>query len=687
MGVSMVNILCVNENIMERSATKMSNKKDQHLKSFRTNNNDKAITTNQGIKVSEDENTLRAGERGPSLLEDFHFREKMTHFDHERIPERIVHARGYGAHGEFEVYEDLSDYTYADFLTHPSKKTPVFVRFSTVQGSKGSSDTVRDVRGFATKFYTDQGVFDLVGNNIPVFFIQDAMKFPDLVHAVKPEPHHDMPQGGSAHDTFWDFFAQNPESTHTTTWVMSDRGIPKNFRQIEGFGVHTFRLINQNGDAHFVKFHWKPKQGLESMVWDEAQIVAGKNADFHRQDLYEAIAKGDYPEWELGIQMIPESDEFLFDFDILDPTKIWPEDEIPVKIVGKMTLNRNVDNVFAETEQVAFHPGHIVPGLDFTNDPLLQGRLFSYTDTQISRLGGPNFHQIPINRPVNPVHNNQRDGMHQMHIHQGQVAYHNNALNHNSPHTTTPKEGGFEHYQEKIDAHKIQKRSESFKDYYTQARLYLNSLSQPEFDHTVSGFSFELGKCVNVMIKQNAVNQLNKVSRTLAERVAENIGVSVPDVNEEVQLNQSDSQLTMDKYERPLKGHSVGIVVDGNITTDILKSYAQTMVDSQLNYAFISDKPRHIEEDFGITETFDTVHPTLFDSLIVLTDNDTIFDQTEAFAELTYQHFKPLILTNKAVTALSNSRVDTTQPGVIVSNDPEAVVHAFLKPRYWDRQL
>ncbi|MBI5975935.1 catalase [Staphylococcus canis] len=663
----------------------MSNPKDKDLEQFRKTDDEQAMTTNQGLKMSEDENTLTLGDRGPSLLEDFHFREKITHFDHERIPERVVHARGYGAHGEFELYEDLSEYTYANFLTDTSKVTPLFVRFSTVQGSKGSPDTVRDVRGFATKFYTDQGVFDLVGNNIPVFFIQDAIKFPDLIHAVKPEPHNEMPQGGSAHDTFWDFFAQNPESTHTAVWNMSDRGIPKNFRQMEGFGVNTFRLVNKEGKSHFVKFHWKPVWGLESMVWDEAQIVSGKNIDFHRQDLYESIEKGDYPAWELGLQLIPEEDEFKYDFDILDPTKIWPEDEVPVKIVGKMTLNRNVDNVFAETEQVAFHPGHIVPGIDFSDDPLLQGRLFSYTDTQISRLGGPNFHQIPINRPINPVHNNQRDAMHQMNIHQGQTSYHKNALNNNDPHTVSREEGGFEHYQEKVEGHKVRRRSESFKDYYSQARLYLNSLTEPEYNHTVDGFSFELGKCKSVMVKQNAVNQLNKVSRDLAERVAKNIGVEVPEENEEVKSDQKDSKLTMEKFERPLRAHSVAIVVDGDISDETLKAYAKVMSDKQLNYAFVSDQPRNIEKDFGITETFDTVHPTLFDSLIVLSDNTKIFNETELFAEMTFKHFKPLVLSEQAAKALENSKVDTTQPGVFVSDEPDTIVTAFEKPRYWDR--
>ena len=655
----------------------MVNKKQKQLNDVEKSNDEKSMTTNNGVKVSEDENTLTVGERGPSLLEDFHFREKIMHFDHERIPERIVHARGFGAHGEFKVYEDLSKYTSADFLTNPDKTTPVFVRFSTVQGSKGSPDTVRDVRGFATKFYTDEGIFDLVGNDIPVFFIQDAIKFPDLIHAVKPEPHNEMPQGGTAHDTFYDFFAQNPESTHTTVWAMSDRGIPKNFRQIEGFGIHTFRLVNSEGESYFVKFHWKPLQGLESLVWDEAQMLHGKDVDFHRKDLYESIEKGDYPEWELGLQIIRPEQEFDFDFDILDPTKIWPEDQVPVKIVGKMTLNQNVTNVFDETEQAAFHPGHIVPGIDFSNDPLLQGRLFSYTDTQISRLGGPNFNQIPINRPVNEVHNNQRDAMHQMNINKGQVAYHKNALNNNDPHTTPKEEGGYEHYQEKVEGRKIQKRSESFKDYYSQAKLYLNSLTQPEFDHTVDGFSFEIGMCNSIMVKQNAVNQLNKVDRTLAERVAENVGVEVPDVNEEVKSDAQDSKLT---------GHSVAVVVNGDISAETLKSYAKIFTENKLNYAFVGQHPKDISETFGITETFDTAHPTLFDSLIVLSDDSDLLPAAEEFAELTYKHNKPIVVNQSAAQGLANAKLNLEAPGVFVSDDPQTIVQAFDRKRYWNRK-
>jgi catalase len=469
------------------------NSKDEQLEQFRVDDRDQKMTTNQGLKVSEDEFSLKAGVRGPTLLEDFQFREKMTHFDHERIPERIVHARGYAAHGEFELYESMEQYTRAGFLNDTTAKTPVFVRFSTVAGSKGSAEAVRDARGFSTKFYTQEGNYDLVGNNIPVFFIQDAMKFPDLVHALKPEPHNEMPQAASAHDTFWDFVANNQESAHMVMWAMSDRAIPRSFRMMEGFGVHTFRFVNAEGVAHFVKFHWKPVLGAHSLVWDEAQKINGKDPDFHRRDLYDSIENGDFPEYELGVQLLSEEDEFKFDFDVLDPTKLWPEEDVPVKLIGKMTLNRNVDNVFAETEQVAFHPGHVVPGIDFTNDPLLQGRLFSYTDTQLIRLGGPNFHELPINRPVCPFHNNQRDGYGRMTINKGPVSYHNNSLANNTPATSSPEEGGYEHYQEKMEGRKVRNRSDSFRDHFSQATMFWNSMSNPEKEHITDAFCFEIG--------------------------------------------------------------------------------------------------------------------------------------------------------------------------------------------------
>jgi catalase len=486
------------------------------------------LTTNQGLRVNDDQNSLKAGPRGPTLLEDFILREKITHFDHERIPERIVHARGSGAHGVFQVYEPLEDLTTADFLNDPNLKTPVFVRFSTVAGSRGSSDLARDVRGFAVKFYTNQGNYDLVGNNMPVFFIQDAIKFPDLIHAVKPEPHHEMPQAASAHDTFWDFISLTPESMHMIMWVMSDRAIPRSYRMMEGFGVHTFRLVNARGKARFVKFHWKPVLGMHSIVWDEAVRISGTDPDFHRRDLWTAIESGDFPEYELGLQIVEEKDEHKFGFDLLDPTKLIPEELVPVRRVGKMTLNRNPDNFFAETEQVAFHPGHLVPGIDFSNDPLLQGRLFSYTDTQLSRLGSPNFHETPINRPVSPLHNHQRDGQMRQMINRGQVSYEPNSLAGGSPQQAPVAEGGFASYAEKIDASKIRGRSESFFDHYTQARMFFISMSPPEQNHIVSALRFELGKVAAAAVRERMLVQLSQVDEGLATQVADGLGMSVP---------------------------------------------------------------------------------------------------------------------------------------------------------------
>jgi catalase len=486
------------------------------------------LTTNQGVRINDNQNSLKAGDRGPTLLEDFILREKITHFDHERIPERVVHARGSAAHGYFQVYESMARYTKAGFLQDPTVKTPVFVRFSTVAGSRGSTDLARDVRGFAVKFYTQEGNYDLVGNNIPVFFIQDAIKFPDLIHAVKPEPHNEIPQAASAHDTFWDFISLMPESMHMIMWVMSDRAIPRSFRMMEGFGVHTFRFINAQGKARFVKFHWKPMLGLHSVVWDEAQKISGKDPDFHRRDLWEAIENGDYPEWEFGIQIVEEKDEHRFDFDLLDPTKIIPEEIVPVRRIGRMTLNRNPENFFAETEQVAFHTGNIVPGIDFTNDPLLQGRLFSYTDTQLIRLGGPNFHEIPINRPVAPLHNNQRDGFMRQTVNRGQTSYEPNSLRGGCPFQAGADMGGFTSYAERIDAQKVRARSASFFDHFSQATLFFNSQSEPEKNHLINALRFELGKVETPPIRERMLGLLAQVDKTLARRVAEGLGISVP---------------------------------------------------------------------------------------------------------------------------------------------------------------
>ncbi|RZK37123.1 MAG: catalase, partial [Hymenobacter sp.] len=457
----------------------VSTAKTDELAQNRNDGYGQFLTSNQGLRINDDQNSLKGGERGPTLLEDFLFREKMTHFDHERIPERAIHARGVGAHGYFEAYGNATELTKAHFL-QPGVVTPVFTRFSTVAGSRGASDLARDVRGFAVKFYTQEGVYDLVGNNMPVFFVQDSTKFPDFVHAVKPEPHNEIPQGASAHDTFYDFISANPESLHMVLWAMSDRALPRSLRMMEGFGVHTFRFVNAAGKWRFVKLHWKPLLGTHSVAWDEAQQISGKDQDFHRRDLWANIEMGAYPEWELGVQVVEEEDEHKFDFDILDSTKLIPEELVPVLPIGKMTLNRNVDNYFAETEQVAFCLSHIVPGIDFSNDPLLQGRLFSYLDTQLKRLGGPNFHEIPINRSVAPVHNNQRDGHMRQTINKGQVAYGPNLLNDQYPKQAKQSEGGFSSVYERVEGPKIRRRSKSFLDFYSQARLFWNSQSDVE---------------------------------------------------------------------------------------------------------------------------------------------------------------------------------------------------------------
>jgi catalase len=537
---------------MARQKNTNDNKKLQDLEINREDGTDQFLTTNQGLRINDNQNSLKAGERGATLLEDFIMREKITHFDHERIPERIVHARGSAAHGHFEVYESMEKVTKAKFLQDPSRKTPVFVRFSTVAGSRGSTDLARDVRGFSVKFYTDEGIYDLVGNNIPVFFIQDAIKFPDLVHAVKPEPHNEMPQAASAHDTFWDFISLMPESAHMIMWLMSDRAIPRSYRMMEGFGVHTFRFINEKNQSTFVKFHWKPLLGVHSVAWDEAQNISGKDPDFHRRDLWEAIENGAFPEWELGVQLIPEADEHKYEFDLLDPTKLVPEELVPVRRIGKLTLNRNPDNFFAETEQVAFHPGHIVSGIDFTNDPLLQGRLFSYTDTQLKRLGSPNFHEIPINRSVAPVHNNQRDAQMRQTINTGKVSYEPNSLNAGCPYQAAMNDGGFHSHEERIDAKKVRARSKSFHDHFGQATLFYNSQSPAERKHLADALCFELGKVEVPAVRERMVGILSQIDKGLAKTVATKLGLSVP-AKPEQPINHSFGADTDPRSVQPIK--------------------------------------------------------------------------------------------------------------------------------------
>jgi catalase len=498
------------------------------LEAVRERPEDTVLTTDQGLRIVHTDDSLKAGVRGPTILEDFHLREKITRFDHERIPERVVHARGSAAHGFFQVYESLEQHTRARFLCDPAIKTPVFVRFSTVVGSRGSADTVRDVRGFAVKFYTAEGNFDLVGNNIPVFFIQDGIKFPDLIHAVKPEPKNEIPQAQTAHDTFWDFVTLTPETAHMVMWAMSDRAIPRSYRMMEGFGVHTFRLVNATGQTKLCKFHWKPLLGTHSQVWDEAHILQGRDADFHRRDLWDAIASGNPAEYELGLQVFDEKDELAFGFDVLDATKLIPEELVPVQRVGKLTLNRNPDNFFAETEQVAFHVGNLVPGIDLTNDPLIQARLFSYLDTQLTRLGGPNFAQIPINRPIVPVHNHQQDGFSQQTIPTGRALYHPNSVGGGMPRLATPEEGGYVHHVEMMDGAKIRARSESFSDHFGQARLFYKSLTAAEQRHLLRAFRFEVAKVKRAEIRQRVVDMFANVDGELAAAIAVKVGAQAP---------------------------------------------------------------------------------------------------------------------------------------------------------------
>src|SRR4051794_20680127 len=484
-----------------------------------------SLTTQQGVVVGDDQNTLRVGERGPALLEDFHFREKLFHFDHERIPERIVHARGYGAHGYFETFESLADITRADVFQRAGEQTPVFVRFSTVVGNKGSFDLARDVRGFATKFYTREGNWDLVGNNIPVFFIQDPIKFPDLVHAAKQEPDRAFPQAQTAHDNFWDFVSLMPESTHMLMWIMSDRAIPRSFRFMEGFGVHSFRLVNEAGESRFVKFHWKPKLGMQSVAWNEAVKINGADPDFHRRDLWDAITSGDFPEWELGLQVFDDDFADRFAFDILDPTKIIPEEEVPIRRVGRLVLDRVVDNFFAETEQVAFCTQNIVDGIDFSNDPLLQGRNFSYLDTQLKRLGSPNFTDLPINAPKCPMANFEQDGHMAVVNPVGRANY--------EPNSWPPAEGGpredaergFGTYAERSQGDKRRLRAESFADHYSQARQFYLSQTPVEQKHITDAFVFELSKVERVDIRERMVGNLRNVDEDLAQRIADLLGL------------------------------------------------------------------------------------------------------------------------------------------------------------------
>ncbi len=625
--------------------------KEAQLDAFRVNDEGSLYTTDQGVKVDDTDNSLKAGERGPSLIEDFHFREKMTHFDHERIPERVVHARGSGAHGWFECTDSLADVTTASFLGEVGRRTPVFARFSTVGGSRGSADTVRDVRGFAVKFYTDEGNFDLVGNNMPVFFIQDAVKFPDFVHAVKPEPHNEIPQASSAHDSFWDFVSLQTESTHMLMWLMSDRALPRSYRMMQGFGVHTFRFVDADGRGTFVKWHWRPRLGTHSMDWDETQKIAGKDPDFNRRDLWENIEAGNYPEWDLAVQLVPEEREMDFDFDLLDATKIIPEEEVPLRVVGRMVLDHNPNNFFGETEQAAFHLGNLPPGIDVTNDPLLQGRLFSYLDTQLLRLGGPNFSQIPINRPVTQVHNVNQDGFHQHRILTNQANYFPNSLGGGYPAIATREQGAYRHYTQPVSGEVIKRRSPSFEDHFSQAQLFWNSMSPYEQQHIIDAFSFELGKVNRPEIRQRVLERiLANVDPRLTTAVATKLGMDAPTASVE-NAGKSSPALSLADQPSSAATRKVAVLAADGVEASSLQVALAPLRDAGAVVEILAPHAGDLSTDdggrLGVDKRIATMASVLYDAVFVadgqasvqalLEDGEAIHYVAEA-----YRHAKPV---------------------------------------------
>ena len=672
------------------------------------------LTTNQGVPIADNQNSLKAGLRGPALLEDFILREKITHFDHERIPERIVHARGSGAHGYFECYAPLAKYTHASIFAEKGKRTPVFVRFSTVVGERGSADTVRDVRGFAVKFYTDEGNWDLVGNNIPVFFIQDAMKFPDLIHAAKPEPHFQMPQAATAHDTFWDFVSLMPESTHMLMWAMSDRALPRSYRMMQGFGVHTFRFVNADGVSNFVKFHWRPVAGTHSLDWDECVKLAGADADFHRRDLWEAIEAGAFPEWEFGVQIFSEKQAEAFSFDVLDPTKIVPEELVPVTPIGRMVLNRNPDNFFAETEQVAFCTAHIVPGLDFSHDPLLAGRIHSYVDTQISRLGGPNFHELPINAPLASAHNNQRDGMHRQGIARGRVAYEPNSLGGGCPFQAGI--AGFRSFPQPISDDKVRGKPEKFADHYTQATLFWNSQSPIEKAHIIRGFRFELTKVQVPAVRERVLSMIANVDPELVQAVAEGLGMAVPKAMPKAMAKIAKPEVTVSAalslFALPGDGnlatrHVAFLVADG-VDGKSLQSVFQGLTKLGAVARYVGARLGSITTSEGdsieVDVTLETTPAVLYDAVVVPDGKAAAkalgnIGQAPEFLKDQYRHCKPMLVLGAGADLMENAGIPKTlssgepDPGVLIlKGGPQKdtvtkFARAIAKHRHFERAM
>lgn len=660
------------------------------------------LTTNQGIPISDDQNSLRVGARGPILLEDFVLREKITHFDHERIPERIVHARGSGAHGYFETLTSMAQYSSADFLQSVGTKTPVFARFSTVAGGAGSVDLPRDVRGFAVKFYTREGNFDLVGNNIPVFFIQDAMKFPDLVHSVKMEPDRGFPQAASAHDTFWDFVSLTPESTHMLMWAMSDRTLPRSLRMMEGFGVHTFRLVNKLGESTFVKFHWRPKLGMQSVLWDEAVKINGADNDYHRRDLWDAIESGNFPEWELSFQLFTEEEALSFDFDVLDPTKLIPEELVPRTLVGRLVLDRNPRNFFAETEQVAFCPANIVPGIEFSNDPLLQGRLFSYLDTQLLRLGGPNFHQLPINAAKCPMQNFQRDGHMQMQIPEGRVNYEPNSLAPDG--AREDPRAGFRTFPRTEKGGTLRVRPEAFADHYSQARLFWRSQTEAEQGHIVAAYVFELSKVETQAIMERVIGHLVHVDTGLAKRVCTGLGISeLPPAAEAVSAPQdlppSAALSIINNAKVTLTGRAVGCLVTDGVDARLLQTLIDVVEAEGAEVRLIATKIGGVVQSNGQRLLADVAlaggPSVLFDAVAILVSEAGARELLEesaavAFVSDAYQHLKVIGHSAEAAPLLVAARVPPSgDAGVVALNeerDVEAWATSAKAGRIWKRE-
>ncbi|GCD52501.1 catalase [Acetobacter pasteurianus] len=661
------------------------------------------LTSAQGIPVADDQNTLRYGARGPALMEDFHFREKIFHFDHERIPERVVHARGYGAHGYFELTDSLQDVTRAAIFQNVGERTPAFVRFSTVAGSKGSFDVARDVRGFAVKLYTKEGNWDLVGNNIPVFFIQDAIKFPDMVHSVKPAPDRDFPQAQSAHDNFWDFISLTPESFHMIMWVMSDRGIPRSFRFMEGFGVHTFRFLDSNDRSTFVKFHWKPKQGLQSVVWNEAVKINGADPDFHRRDLWSAISSGDFPEWELGVQLFDEEFAEKFDFDVLDPTKLIPEELVPVRIVGRLVLDRVVDNFFAETEQVAFCTQNVPPGIDFSNDPLLQGRNFSYLDTQVKRLGSPNFTHIPINAPKCPMAHFQQDGHMAMHNPVGRANYEPNSWGAAGGPRENPKQG-FRSFASEETGPKRRLRPESFSDHYSQARQFYISQTPIEQKHIADGITFELSKVERPDIRSRVVSHLLHIDEGLATTVADGLGLPLPDSAETTQptrtdLPASDALSILKNGPKTFAGRKMGILATDGVDADLFVALIAALQAEKANYEVVAPKIGGITLSDGTKVTaqqkIDGGPSVLYDAVAILASKEgtkvlACNPAAKDFLTDAFTHCKFIGYSAEACTLFKKAGLaDDVDKGCIKlgsKNDANAFVKTCGALRFWQRE-